>query len=1405
MSRNVQKTNLICRSIVLTLLIITYSYNLVSQSKRATKLYNLEQYALAIPILEKEYSKTNTATIAEKLAISYWKINKYNKAEEYFKILETENALTKETAFIYGQVLKSNNKAKEAVVVYAANKLNNTNDFKYRFNELQKWEKQNPNFDINEINGINSKASEFSPTKYKDKLVYVSDQLDDYVYDLKSGRTGKPFLSIFEATPTSDSLNFEDQKLFHKQFNEDYHTGPITFDTSYTLAFYTVVKNLKKGSDFENKPQLYFSVNTNNKWSSPKPFSYNNENYSLAHPTLSEDGKMLIFTSDLPDGFGGKDLYASYLIGSAWSKPLNLGKGVNTNRDEVFPYLLNKNTLYFSSNGHTGFGGYDLFLSNKTSKWSTAINLKTPINSTKDDFGLIFFGENWGYFSSNRSKGMGDDDIYHFKSLLDSTKNSIEITGIFMYSELSPANGQELQILDENDIVLSTTYTNEKGAFVFSNLEPDRNYKIKLANEDVQLDADALIIITNDKGDKVMQLTPDSKGVFKYKTLKADRFEKLSEITLNDEEIKLPWVYGRAFKKLPGDLPEGLEVLVLDDNGNILLSTFIDENGSFKFENLPLDKNYKIRLKEFSDEGIIVLLDQYNKEIAKLIPDGKGGFNYEILSSDKAAMNLLKNSDIFLTLNTLISGLVELPYDIPDNLSLILKDDQGFIIDTIFVDQNGRFTYSNLSPYENYSLTLTTSDNELDLSDANIFLLNNDGKKVQVLNKDFTFFTFQTLSKEEYNTLPPLSDSDVQFGIAGKIYNYLPGDLPEGLEVLLLDDQGNILDRAITDRFGNFNFKTLPSDNNYTISVVNTNDEDLKLFIVDEARNEVQVQGENGKFTYKKLTKEHARLLQLIEEDNAHTTLRIANNKELPKNAQISLLDENKNFIKKIKVQNDNKTIRLTNLNSYKEYYIALYGVNNETTDFIEELNAINEKNKPVVKISKEGKNLFKFYALKAYEYEMLPNLIEVDEELTVSGRIETATELNSEGLKVFILDENGNIIDTTYTDKRGRFNFEKLPPQETFLIKVNSNAPEDIQLFVFGEGNTEEEITLNTNENGYQLTSKFTKNLKGKLLNKLPRDNQEGLTLFLLDDQGNIVDSLVTTRFGDFEFKRLSTEKKYFIKVKGISDQNLDLFLFNQNGELSKAKLNNSNQAYPEPGSIIFVKKDFKGKVFTKLEGDLPEGLKVYMLNDQGMILDSAIVDKRGHFNFTKLPKDNNYKLFAQTGEDIPINFIEFDENGKEKPLDSKRTFNYTQLAKFNNLIDALSLDDVTGFIMPEEEKTVYFGNVYHPYDRDGFTEESQKLIKKLIQTLNKNGQLSVKIVSHTDSKGSDIYNQLLSTERAQYFQKYLEKRGVENSRIYIDALGEKLPASTNHMPDGGDNPPGRKINRRSEIYLIR
>ena len=262
---------------------------------------------------------------------------------------------------------------------------------------------------------LSENYAEYAPVIYKQHiLVFCSDRKNDLVKVI-TDTSGKYLTDIYRIN-IADSSGYKIH-LFSKTLTTPFNDGPVTFNSDGSIIFFT--RNLHlftKPKDIENKKNnlgLFMATATDSGWTNIQLFPYNSDDYNVAHPALSSDGKLLIFSSDMPGGYGGSDLYYCKKQGKSWSKPKNMGSKVNSPENEFFPYLHPSGRLYFASDRKGGAGGLDIFFADKTkNRWEKPMPLDTPFNSTADDFGIFVDNsfEN-GYFSSNRN---GNDDIFRF-------------------------------------------------------------------------------------------------------------------------------------------------------------------------------------------------------------------------------------------------------------------------------------------------------------------------------------------------------------------------------------------------------------------------------------------------------------------------------------------------------------------------------------------------------------------------------------------------------------------------------------------------------------------------------------------------------------------------------------------------------------------------------------------------------------------------------------------------------------------------------------------------------------------------------------------------------------------------------------------------------------------------------
>ena len=399
---------------------------------KAQKQMDKYNYAKAVEVLNKATEKEKyKAEAYPMLAECYRQQHELTKAKEAYAQAIAQPDAKPETYFYYGKALQSTGeyeKAREMFQVYSKKKPSDPRGpqyVSYCDSVLGPWQKTEPKFEAKTAGNINTTESDFGPVIVNGELVFASDFIRNPAEAKKYGWTGRGYLDIMKSAPETPGDFWSGLKMpteFDAALNQKYHDGPATFSADGNTIYFTrsfFGKAKREGIYKTNELKIFYSTKANGSWGEVKPFYLNSKDYSVGHPSLSADGETLYFVSDMPGGLGGTDIWMCRREGDSWGKPTNLGPTVNTKENEMFPSINNDGTLYFSSEGHAGYGALDIFESKKINEnWTTPINLQRPINSSYDDFALAYApGSKTGFFSSNRTGGAGNDDIYVFRNI----------------------------------------------------------------------------------------------------------------------------------------------------------------------------------------------------------------------------------------------------------------------------------------------------------------------------------------------------------------------------------------------------------------------------------------------------------------------------------------------------------------------------------------------------------------------------------------------------------------------------------------------------------------------------------------------------------------------------------------------------------------------------------------------------------------------------------------------------------------------------------------------------------------------------------------------------------------------------------------------------------------------------
>jgi len=618
---------------LIILLILAGAHDSAAQKKKAARAYdafNAGEYYDAIDLFKDSYSKsgkTNKEARTElgyMIAECYRLTNDPKNAETWYRLAVRSSYSKPDAQFWLAESLKKNGKYQQAVEEYKKYKQVAPSDARadqeIRSCELAlEWQRNPDPYRVEEMKDLNSVDSDFSPAYGRDDfgVIYFTSSRDDAAGNKTHGATGQSFTDIFESrldkkskwsTPVPvDILNSESEE------------GTPCFSADYSEVYFTrceAGKREKKGC------AIMFSERNGDKWSNPVNLQIVPDSLVAAHPSLSSDGQILYFVSDMPGGFGLKDIYMVTRAerGNSWSAPRNLGPEINTPGNELFPFIRHDGSLYFSSDGQIGMGGLDIFRAVRQPDGTWVVrNMRPPINSFADDFGIVFEDDSEkGIFSSTR-KGRGNDDLYTFEL----PPLRFAVTGLVKDEKTgTPVQGAVVQLIASDGSNLQAE-TGNGGDFRF-NLKQDVDY----------------IFLASKRGFLNGKEKETTKGQEKSRD-----FMVTIPLTAIDKPIELPNIFYDFGKwDLRPESMVSLDKLVetLNDNPNVTIELMSHTDSRDTEE-------YNLDLSQKRAQSVVQYLIDKGIDPARLSPKGYGESTPKVVDTAIAAQNQFLKEGTTLT------------------------------------------------------------------------------------------------------------------------------------------------------------------------------------------------------------------------------------------------------------------------------------------------------------------------------------------------------------------------------------------------------------------------------------------------------------------------------------------------------------------------------------------------------------------------------------------------------------------------------------------------------------------------------------------------------------------------------------------------------------------------------------
>lgn len=583
--------------------LIFYSCNV---SKKIDKQFNKGHYDLVIRTLDGKSHKSAYENFM--MAESYRKSNRIKQSEPFYKAAIDKGIDDESAYFHYARALEANENYQKAESVLEDYLSSGEDDKVLKLArgeldglyELDELKKNGSYFKVKNLQAINTEAIEYSPIYNNGFLYFTSNREGGKIYL----NNGTHFTNIYKVKTKGANVQMESLKALDPVFNDpNTNEGSIAISADGNSVIFAKGNHGKPtGTDNVN---LYTSRYRNGQWSTPRILNICDPKAWDSSPALSADGRTLYFSSNREGGYGGTDLYVAKMDPRGrWVDVRNLGEAINTFGNEVFPFVSDDGKLYFSSDGHPGFGQLDIFQATRAKGVITVKNMGEPINSPADDFGVHEFNLTRGFFTSNREGGKGDDDIYTYvnedpdlkivKYMLEGVIVTLDDGGAEV-----PLPNSKVTLTGLGDEILDESFTGGKGAFKFQ----------VFPEEDYELIGEKANFFTKRKDFTTVGKSVDKSTLTEFETVITFRTKIILEPIVIDLAIELDNIYYDLDKwDIREDAAKELDKLVttLKDNPDISieLSSHTDSRQTDEYNRVLSEKRAKSAVAYLISRGI---------------------------------------------------------------------------------------------------------------------------------------------------------------------------------------------------------------------------------------------------------------------------------------------------------------------------------------------------------------------------------------------------------------------------------------------------------------------------------------------------------------------------------------------------------------------------------------------------------------------------------------------------------------------------------------------------------------------------------------------------------------------------------------------------------------------------------